>query len=138
MNTNSNTEKLVLVTGGAGFIAMHCMIRLLNGGYRVRATLGSLDREAKVRAMLREGGVEAGNRLTFIKAGLSADEHWDEAVKGCTWIAALRLSLTFLLHSKNILVIILLIRGLSDRHVPLKVEEMCHHKRKITKNHSGS
>ena len=86
MNTNSNTQKLVLVTGGAGFIAVHCMIQLLNEGYRVRATLRSIDREGGVRAMLREGGVEADNRLTFVQANLSADENWNEAVHGCTYV----------------------------------------------------
>jgi dihydroflavonol-4-reductase len=86
MNTNSNNEKLVLVTGGSGFIAMHSMIQLLAQGYRVRATLRSLDREAEVRAMLREGGVEAGDRLSFVQADLSSDDHWNEAVKGCTYV----------------------------------------------------
>lgn len=86
MNTNSNTEKLVLVTGGAGFIAAHCTIQLLNAGYRVRATLRSLSREDEVRAMLREGGVEAGDRLTFIQADLSSDTNWAEAVSGCTYV----------------------------------------------------
>jgi len=86
MNTNFNTDKLVLVTGGAGFIAVHCILQLLNTGYRVRATLRSLDRAAAVRAMLGEGGVEAGERLSFIQADLSADANWDEAVKGCTYV----------------------------------------------------
>ncbi|NCD70251.1 SDR family oxidoreductase [Mucilaginibacter agri] len=86
MNTSSNNEKLVLVTGGAGFIAVHCIIQLLNEGYRVRATLRSLNREPQVRAMLQEGGVDAGARLTFIQADLSAGDHWEEAVKGCTYV----------------------------------------------------
>src|ERR1700743_3288131 len=86
MSKNSNTEKLVLVTGGAGFIAVHCMLQLLNEGYTVRATLRSLGREENVRAMLREGGVEAGSRLSFIQADLSTDEHWNEAVAGCAYV----------------------------------------------------
>ncbi|SDG60037.1 SDR family oxidoreductase [Chitinophaga filiformis] len=86
MNTDSNVEKTVLVTGGAGFIAVHCILQLLNAGYQVRATLRSLKREAEVRAMLREGGVEAGDRLTFIEADLSADAHWSEAVNGCDYV----------------------------------------------------
>ncbi|MDJ1506710.1 aldehyde reductase [Xanthocytophaga agilis] len=86
MNTNSNSKKTVLVTGGAGFIAVHCILQLLNVGYRVRATLRDLSRETAVRAMLREGGVEAGERLTFIQADLSTDANWDEAVKGCSYV----------------------------------------------------
>ncbi|TSJ42968.1 aldehyde reductase [Mucilaginibacter corticis] len=86
MNTNSNSEKLVAVTGGSGFIAMRCILQLLNEGYQVRATLRSLDREAKVREMLKTGGVDAGDRLTFIKADLSSDENWAEAVSGCAYV----------------------------------------------------
>lgn len=86
MSNQSISEKLVLVTGGAGFIAAHCIIQLLNAGYLVRATLRNLEREAEVRAMLQEGGVEAGNRLSFIQADLSSDVNWNEAVSGCTYI----------------------------------------------------
>ena len=86
MNTNSNTDKLVLVTGGAGFIAVHCILQLLNAGYRVRTTVRDLNREAAVRSMLHEGGVEAGERLTFIQADLSSDAHWEEAANGCTYV----------------------------------------------------
>jgi len=86
MNTNSNSEKIVLVTGGSGFIAVHCIAKLLDAGYCVRATLRSQSREAEVRAMLREAGVEAGNRLTFVEADLSADAHWPAAVSGCTYV----------------------------------------------------
>ncbi|HEY0176951.1 MAG TPA: aldehyde reductase [Pedobacter sp.] len=86
MTIDSNSEKLVLVTGGAGFIAVHCILQLLNAGYRVRTTLRSLTREAEVRAMLKEGGVEAGDRLSFITADLGADRNWKEAVSGCTYI----------------------------------------------------
>lgn len=86
MTTNSNAEKLVLVTGGAGFIAVHCILQLLNAGYQVRATLRSLTREPQVRAMLKQGGVEAGDQLTFIQADLSADDNWKEAVDGCTYV----------------------------------------------------
>jgi dihydroflavonol-4-reductase len=86
MTKNSNQEQLVLVTGGSGFIAVHCILQLLQAGYRVRATLRSLGRAAEVTAMLREGGMEAGERLSFIQADLSSDAHWDEAVNGCTYV----------------------------------------------------
>ncbi|MGF6848102.1 dihydroflavonol-4-reductase [Chitinophaga sp. W3I9] len=86
MNTNSSKEKLVLVTGGTGFIAVHCIAQLLNAGYHVRATLRSLDRGDTVRAMLREGGADAGDRLNFVQADLASDANWSKAVSDCTYV----------------------------------------------------
>src|ERR1700744_5977480 len=86
MNTNSNSEKIVLVTGGAGFIAVHCIIQLLNAGYQVRATLRNLNRADNVIAMLKVAGADAGDRLTFIEADLSSDKNWNEALRGCTYV----------------------------------------------------
>jgi dihydroflavonol-4-reductase len=86
MITNSNSEKMVLVTGGSGFIAVHCILQLLNAGFQVRATVRSLTREPEVRAMLKEGGVEAGDRLSFIAAELGSDANWNKAVSGCTYV----------------------------------------------------
>jgi len=47
--TNPNTQQTVLVTGGSGFIGAHCIIQLLQAGYRVRTTVRSLKRETDVR-----------------------------------------------------------------------------------------
>lgn len=80
------TDELVLVTGGSGFIASHCIVQLLNAGYRVRTTVRSLAREAGVRAMLREGGAEPGDRLSFVAADLAADAGWPAAVAGCAYV----------------------------------------------------
>lgn len=79
-------NELVLVTGGSGFIASHCILQLLQSGYPVRTTLRSLTREADVRAMLKQGGADPGDRLTFVAADLSADTGWAEAVAGCTYV----------------------------------------------------
>jgi dihydroflavonol-4-reductase len=73
----------VLVTGGSGFVAGHCIVQLLAAGHEVRATVRSLGREADVRAMLKQGGAEPGARLTFAAADLMADAGWAEAVAGC-------------------------------------------------------
>ena len=36
--------------------------------------------------MVRVGGAEGGNRLTFCVADLSKDEGWKEAVEGCAYV----------------------------------------------------
>jgi nucleoside-diphosphate-sugar epimerase len=85
MNSNNN-DVSVLVTGGTGFIAQHCILALLNRGYRVRTTIRWLTREAQVREQLKTGGVEPGDRLSFVKADLASDEGWDEATAGCMFV----------------------------------------------------
>src|SRR6195952_456634 len=78
--------ELVLVTGGSGFIATHCILQLLAAGYRVRATVRSLGREAEVRATLKTAGADAGDRLAFCAADLTADAGWTEAAAGCDFV----------------------------------------------------
>ncbi len=78
--------ELVLVTGGSGFIATHCIVQLLAAGYRVRATVRSLQREPEVRATLKAAGADAGDRLAFFAADLTADAGWDAAVAGCDFV----------------------------------------------------
>jgi dihydroflavonol-4-reductase len=80
------TNKSVLVTGGTGFIAQHCIIALLQAGFRVRTTLRTLAREDEVRAHLARGGAEPGERLSFVTADLCADAGWAEATTGCTYV----------------------------------------------------
>ena len=81
-----NKEKPVLVTGGTGFIAQHCILALLRDGYRVRTTVRSLEREAEVRANLKTGGMRPDDRLSFVVADLTADSGWAEAAAGCAYV----------------------------------------------------
>ncbi len=77
----------VLVTGGSGFIGSHAIAQLLAAGHTVRTTVRSLSREADVRAMVKQGGgVEAGEKLSFFEADLTADAGWKEAVRGCEYV----------------------------------------------------
>lgn len=76
----------VLVTGGSGFIGSHCIVQLVAAGHTVRTTVRSLDREAEVRAMLKVGGAEPGEQLTFYVADLLQDDGWAAAMKGCEYV----------------------------------------------------
>ncbi len=73
----------VLVTGGSGFVGSHCILQLLAAGHQVRTTVRNLKREADVRAMLKVGGAEPGERLSFVAADLEDDAPWPLAVAGC-------------------------------------------------------
>ena len=77
----------VLVTGGSGFIASHCILQLLAAGHHVRTTVRNLAREADVLALLKQGGVaDPDDRLQFFAADLEADTGWAEAVSGCDYV----------------------------------------------------
>ncbi len=79
----------VLVTGGTGFIGAHCILQLLDAGYRVRTTVRSLQREPDVRAMLQVGGTKSGaaaNNLSFVAADLTNDANWPNTVAGCDFV----------------------------------------------------
>jgi nucleoside-diphosphate-sugar epimerase len=78
--------ELVLVTGGSGFIGAHCILALLNAGYRVRTSVRSPGREAGVRAQLTAGGAEPRDALSFAMADLNSDTGWPEAVEGCDFV----------------------------------------------------
>lgn len=72
----------VLVTGGSGFIASHCILQLLEQGHAVRTTVRSAKREADVRALLAAGGATKADQVTFVVADLEADAGWAEACAG--------------------------------------------------------
>ena len=79
-------DDLVLVTGGSGFIGIHCIAVLLRAGYHVRTTLRSPGQSADVTAMLLRDSVDAGDRLTFAVADLTADAGWADAAAGCRFV----------------------------------------------------
>jgi nucleoside-diphosphate-sugar epimerase len=80
------SEDLVLVTGGSGFVAAHCIDQLLRAGYKVRTTVRSLSREPEVRASLKAAGTPRLAALSFVETDLGADKGWAEAVAGCRYV----------------------------------------------------
>jgi dihydroflavonol-4-reductase len=76
----------VLVTGGSGFIGVHCILQLLAAGHEVRTTVRNLDRSKDVVAMLREGGADTPDKVGFVTADLTRDDGWPAAAAGCDYV----------------------------------------------------
>ena len=67
-------------------MAVHCIVQLLQQGYRVRTTLRSMSRTQEVLGMLKEGGITSFEDIQFIGADLTKDTNWDNAVANCDFV----------------------------------------------------
>lgn len=85
--SDDHANTTVLVTGASGFIGLHCVLQLLEQGYRVRGTVRNSGRAAEVReAMEANAGADALHRLELVEADLTRDEGWSDAVRGCAYV----------------------------------------------------
>lgn len=71
----------VCVTGASGFIGSWLVMRLLERGYTVRATVRDPGNQKKVKHLLQLP--KADTNLTLCRADLTEEGSFDEAVKGC-------------------------------------------------------
>ncbi|MGH1517533.1 SDR family oxidoreductase [Chryseobacterium sp. JK1] len=79
-------KETVLVTGGSGFIASYCIITLLNNGFKVKAAIRSLKKADLVKQMLKEGGIQSFENLSFAEADLENETSWEKAAEGCQYV----------------------------------------------------
>jgi nucleoside-diphosphate-sugar epimerase len=75
----------VLVTGATGFLAMNCILNLLEKGYHVRGVVRKMRRGEALRALL-ESYSERAAELELVQADLLDDAGWDEAMQGCQYV----------------------------------------------------
>ena len=76
-------SRIVLVSGGSGYIAGFLIRQLVAEGWTVHTTVRSLARESAVRKLLAVDD----SRLRFFAADLNADAGWAEAMAGCSHVA---------------------------------------------------
>src|SRR5215831_5317264 len=81
-------KDVVLVTGASGYLAGHCILRLLNDRYKVRGSLRSLKRADEVRRWLTKarGGIDRADALSFVEAELTDAKSWDAAMEGVRYV----------------------------------------------------
>jgi len=71
----------ILVTGGSGFLANHCVAQALAAGHEVRTTIRDAGREGELRALFGDTP-----RLSFATADLTRDDGWNAAAQGCDYV----------------------------------------------------
>jgi dihydroflavonol-4-reductase len=81
----SSKRGLVLVTGGSGYVAGHCIAQLLNDGWSVRTTVRSVAKAKAVRASI---GAIASNasEIAIVEADLNSNVGWDTAAIGAQYV----------------------------------------------------
>ncbi len=84
----SDSSDLVLVTGASGYVAGHCILKLLDDGYRVHGSLRSLKRAGEVRNWLikARGDADPGDALSFVEAELTDANGWHAAMDGVRYV----------------------------------------------------
>jgi nucleoside-diphosphate-sugar epimerase len=78
-------DATVLVTGGTGFLAGHCVARLVRDGHPVRFTVRSLEKAREAERSIAAAGAPT-DALTFAVADLTADANWARAMAGCDYV----------------------------------------------------
>nr|ARQ84128.1 dihydroflavonol 4-reductase-1 [Phaseolus vulgaris] len=79
-----SVSETVCVTGASGFIGSWLVMRLLERGYTVRATVRDPGNMKKVKHLVELPG--AKTKLSLWKADLGEEGSFDEAIKGCTGV----------------------------------------------------
>nr|AFK33310.1 unknown [Lotus japonicus] len=80
----SSESETVCVTGAAGFIGSWLVMRLIERGYTVRATVRDPANMKKVKHLLELP--DAKTKLSLWKADLAEEGSFDEAIRGCTGV----------------------------------------------------
>uniref|UniRef100_A0A0D3ERK5 Flavanone 4-reductase n=1 Tax=Oryza barthii TaxID=65489 RepID=A0A0D3ERK5_9ORYZ len=74
----------VVVTGASGFVGSWLVMKLLQAGYTVRATVRDPSNVGKTKPLLELAGSK--ERLTLWKADLGEEGSFDAAIRGCTGV----------------------------------------------------
>nr|BAI78343.1 dihydroflavonol reductase [Pelargonium zonale] len=84
MEATAQGAEVVCVTGASGFIGSWLIMRLLERGYMVRATVRDPANMKKVKHLLELPKAETN--LTLWKADLAVQGSFDEPIQGCTGV----------------------------------------------------
>ncbi|XP_031505895.1 dihydroflavonol 4-reductase [Nymphaea colorata] len=94
MAAQAGRNEVVCVTGAAGYVGSWLIMRLLEQGFTVKATVRDPDNIKKTKHLIDLP--HAKERLTLWKADLSDEGSFDEAISGCTGVFHVATPMDFL------------------------------------------
>lgn len=77
----SSQEKLILVTGASGYIALNVIQQLAKLPHRIRATVRNLNDEKKIN-IVKNAANGSKHQIEIVAADLLKAETWSDACKG--------------------------------------------------------
>ncbi|KAL4866948.1 hypothetical protein BDV12DRAFT_172113 [Aspergillus spectabilis] len=82
------SQPLVLVTGGTGFLAKWVLVHLLQQNYRVRTTIRTPSRTPEIHSSLLEAGIAESqlSSLEIVTADLLSAQGWSDALKDVIYV----------------------------------------------------
>ena len=75
----------VFVSGGTGYIALHCIARLIKKGFVVKTSLRNMERQSEVINSISKV-VDCTDKIEFCKLDLLKDDGWSDAISGCDYV----------------------------------------------------
>tara|TARA_Y100001970_G_scaffold163099_1_gene199364 strand:- start:2059 stop:3072 length:1014 start_codon:yes stop_codon:yes gene_type:complete len=75
----------VFVSGGSGYIALHCILKLIDRGFLVKTSLRSMNRKNEIIDSISKK-IECKNKIEFCELDLTKDDGWNEAINGCDYV----------------------------------------------------
>ena len=75
----------VFVSGGTGYIALHCIAGLIKRGFSVKTSLRDMNRKSEVLNSISRV-VNCDNKIEFCELDLLKDHGWDDAINGCDYV----------------------------------------------------
>ncbi|KAL1820803.1 hypothetical protein ACET3Z_015672 [Daucus carota] len=92
--------RMVCVTGASGYIGSSLVMRLLQRGYHVRATVRDPGNEKKVKHLLELEN--ASTNLSLWKADLNEEGSYDDAIQGCEGVFHVATPMELVLLKDNV------------------------------------
>ena len=77
--------KKVFVSGGSGYIALHCIVQLIKKNFIVITSVRNITRSKEIINSVSKI-IKCKNRIKFVELDLMKDEGWDAAINGCEYV----------------------------------------------------